>query len=430
MIVRLRRKLTLLVIAVLVTVTAGIVFIISYANYRNVDRQAYNALRILARDVAAPPAMPGPSPGPAPTSDAEPPAVADGEAPLPGRWSAEPMDFGVNIASLSNTYFIELDADGGVAGWTSDRAELYTDEQVTALAASALATGRDAGRIGTQYFRITEFEGVRRILVVDARLERMAAHRVLRTTLLTAGLACAILSLGAWLLIGQMVKPVEAAFERQKQFVWDASHEFKTPLAVISANAEVLAGEIGPNEYLGYIQSEVRRTDRLVQSLLTLARMDKGTTVAQMARFDLSNALMAVALPFESTVFEAGRQLEIDIPDGVTVRGDCEMLQQLAVILLSNALKYSDEGGAIRLSLAQKGHGCRLSVYNTGRGIAPENLERIFDRFYREDLSHSSEITGNGLGLAIARNIVEAHKGRIHVESEPGKCAEFIVTLP
>ena len=314
--------------------------------------------------------------------------------------------------------------------WNSDRANLYTDEQVAALASRALACGTEFGRVGTQYFRLVEQTDSRRIMVVDARLERMAAHSVMRTTLLVAALACAILSLGAWLLIGQMVKPVEDAFERQKQFVWDASHEFKTPLAVISANAEVLAGEIGQNEYLGYIQSEVKRTDRLVQNLLTLARMDKGTVSARMERFDLSKALLGVALPFESTVFESGRTLETDIPEGVFIRGDSEMLQQLAVILLSNALKYSGEQGVIRMSLSQKGHGCRLSVYNTGPGISPENLERIFDRFYREDLSHNREINGNGLGLAIARKNVEAHKGKIWAESHYGKDAEFIVTLP
>ena len=417
MIVRLRRKLTLLVIAVLVTVTAGIIFAISYANYRNVDRQAYNALRVLSR-------ARGTRSGRGPEND------TGGRQGRFGPPDSEPNGFEEDFAFLSNSYTINLDDAGGVASWTSDRASLYTDEQVAALAASVAESGKEYGRIGSQYFRIAEYDDTRHIQVVDARLERMAARSVMRTTCLVAALACAILSLGAWLLIGQMVKPVEDAFERQKQFVWDASHEFKTPLAVISANAEVLAGEIGPNEYLGYIQSEVRRTDRLVQNLLTLARMDKGAVTAQMARFDLSKALLGVALPFESTVFEAGRTLETDIPEGVTLRGDEEMLQQLTVILLSNALKYSNEGGVIRLSVAQKGHGCRMSVYNPGPGIAPENLHRIFDRFYREDLSHSNDISGNGLGLAIARKIVEAHKGRIWAESRYGVDAEFIVTLP
>ena len=437
MIVRLRRKLTLLVIAVLVIVTCGIIFSISLMNYSDIDRRAYAALEVLSDNRGRRPGLMGRTRDSnarlddAPAGDARfgNDASASGLEPPQRLWGGNRGD-GDEFASLSNFYTIELDDDGAMTGWSSDRADLYTDEQVQALAARALASGRQSGRIGTQYFRMAESADARRIIVLDARLERTAADSVLRTTALVAGLACALLSVGAFFLIRQMIRPVEASFERQKQFVWDASHEFKTPLAVISANAEVLAGEIGQNEYLGYIQSEVKRTDRLVQSLLTLARMDKGTVTAQIKRFDISKALLGVALPFESTVFEAGRTLETDIPDGVSIRGDAEMVQQLAVILLSNALKYSDEGGLIRIRLRQKGRGCQFSVYNTGPGIAPENLEKIFDRFYREDLSHNSDIAGNGLGLAIARNIVSAHKGRIHAESEYGKNAAFIVTLP
>ena len=420
MILRLRRKLTLLVIAVLVIVTAGIIFSISYANYRSIDRRAYAALSILADNR-------GMRPGRRTRTQADGTEEAQ---PAPVNRPLRQAGPSADMASLSNFYTVTLDADGGVDRWWSDRADLYDDEQVQALADAALACGRTSGRIGDQYFRLSAADEGQRLIVMDARLERQAAQGVVHTTALVAGLACALLSAGAWLLIRQMIRPVEAAFERQKQFVWDASHEFKTPLAVISANAEVLAGDIGENEYLGYIQSEVRRTDRLVQSLLTLARMDKGTVTAQLERFDLSKALMGVALPFESTVFEAGKTLETDIPDGVFIKGDAEMLQQLAVILLSNALKYSDAGGTIRLTLRQKGRGCQFSVYNTGPGIAPEHLEKIFDRFYREDLSHNNEIAGNGLGLAIARNIVDAHKGHIHAESEYGRSATFVVTLP
>ena len=419
MIARLRWRLTALVIGVLLLVTGGIVLSISLANYRAVDQRAYASLGAIAGNRGVRPEMPL---GELPEREDAP---NRGDFPMqpPGRDDAF-------MANLSNFYTVTLNDDGSVAGWESDRGGLYTDAQVAALAAAALATGRETGRVeGTQYFRLMESDDARRLIVVDARLEHMAARSVVRTTALVAGLACAILSAGAWLLIRRMVKPVQEAFERQKQFVWDASHEFKTPLAVISANAEVLAGEMGDNEYLGYIQSEVRRTDRLVQSLLTLARMDRGTVAAKPERFDFSKALLEVALPFESTVFEAGRTLETDVPGEVYIKGDREMLQQLAVILLSNALKYSNEGGSIRLSLARKGRGCQLSVYNTGQGIAPENLERVFDRFYREDLSHNSEIAGNGLGLAIARNIVDAHKGRIHAESEYGRSATFIVEL-
>ena len=452
MIKKLRRRLTLLVIGVLALVTAGIVLSINTINLRNIDAATASALKTLTENEGRRPGQDAPSGDPRESEPPEPPEGEGGEPPARPEGDMGPRDgmppekpegtlppddgrrgFDMptgsdSLASLSNAYTIRLDADGAVTEWISDRSDLYTDEQIQAIADAIVADGGSNGRVGTQYYSLSDGEE-KLLVVLDARLEFLSARRMLRATILVASLACALLSAGAYLLIRRMLQPVQASFDRQKQFVWDASHEFKTPLAVISANAEVLSREIGPNEYLGYIQSEVRRTDGLVQNLLTLARMDKGASAVEHKRLNLSNALLGVALPFESTVFEAGRTLETDIPEDIYCRGDEAMLQQLAVILLSNALKYSDEGGLIRLSLAQKGRGAVMTVYNTGAGIAPEHLEKIFDRFYREDASHNSAVAGNGLGLAIARTIVQAHRGRIRAESEYGKSATFIVTL-
>ncbi len=438
MIKKLRLRLTLLVIGVLILVTAGIVLSIHAIDLHNIDRTSKAALIVLSENKGQRPDMQSPPPRPEDSPDETPPPKPD-EFRDPGapdkRESVRrglDMPSGNALASLSNAYTIRLDETGSVTEWSSDRADLYTDAQIQAIADAVIADGHDSGRLDTQYYSLTSDDASqgKLLVVLDARLEYISADRMLRTTMLVAAFACVILSAAAYLLIRRMLQPVQESIDRQKQFVWDASHEFKTPLAVISANAEVLSRELGPNEYLGYIQSEVRRTDSLVQGLLTLARLDKGTVAAEMKRFNLSEALLAVALPFESTVFEAGRMLETDVPEGVWIKGDEAMLQQLVVILLSNALKYSNEGGLIRLSLAQKGHGAVITVFNTGAGIAPENLKKIFDRFYRADLSHNNEVSGNGLGLSIARTIVEAHRGRIHAESEYGSSAAFIVTLP
>ena len=427
MIAKLRRRLTLLVIGVMALVTLGIVLSIRLITLRNIDATAAQALQVLSENRGQrPPAEDGEAPPEKP--DGTPPPLPEGE----GRQKPGLEMSGGTLASQANAYTIRLNTEGEVTGWDSDRADLYTDRQIAAVAEAALASGASTGRVDTQYYAFAEGESPdgKLLVVLDARLEFQSADRMLRATALVASLAGVLLCAGAYLLIRKMLRPVQAAFERQKQFVWDASHEFKTPLAVISANAEVLSREIGPNEYLGYIQSEVRRADSLVQSLLTLARMDKGTVAAELTRFNLSDALLGVALPFESTVFEAGRTLETDIPEGIYLKGDEAMLQQLTVILLSNALKYSDPDGLIRLSLAAKGRGAVITVYNTGQGIAPENLEKIFDRFYREDASHNSQVAGNGLGLAIARTIAQAHRGRIQAESVPGESATFTVTLP
>ena len=419
MIKRLRRRMTLMVIAVLILVSAGIVLAIHLADERNIAAQAEETLSVLAENSGGRPQGAGENVGGRTRKGdrrgkgAQPPEVRS------GRDAA--------AAGLSNSYTITLNTDGSVASWTSDRTDLYSDAQVAAIAESALADGRETGRIGTQFYRKTERNGHTVLTVLDARLDYLSASNVLRSAALIAAVSCLLLSLLAWLLIRRMVRPVEDAFTRQKQFVSDASHELKTPLAVISANAEVLEQEIGENEYLGYIRSEVRRTDTLVKNLLTLARMDRGAGT-EMSRFDLSRAVLDVALPFESTVYEAGKSMETDVPGEIDCTGNEEMVKQLVVILLSNALKYSNEGGRIGVSLKARGKQREIRVFNTGDPISPADQEHIFDRFWRADPAHGAETGGHGLGLAIARTIVETHRGRIAVDSNEAGTA-FTVTL-
>ena len=425
MIRKLRMRMTLMVIAVLILVSAGIVLAIHLANEQNIAVQAEETLTVLAENRREPPPA-------RPDDDND-----DDDDKRFGRKNGDRrMDRGqppeirsggdAAAAGLSSSYTITLNPDGSVASWTSDRTDLYTDEQVAAMAESALADGKSSGRVGTQFYRRTTGG----LVVLDARLDYLSASNVLRSAALIAAGSCLLLSLLAWLLIRRMVRPVEDAFIRQKQFVSDASHELKTPLAVISANAEVLEQEIGENEYLGYIRSEVRRTDSLVNSLLTLARMDKaGAENAVMKPFDLSRALLDVTLPFESTVFEAGKTMETDIPDGIGCTGSEEQIKQLAVILLSNALKYADEGGRIEVSLKARGKQREIRVFNTGKAISPADQEHIFDRFWRADPAHGRETGGHGLGLAIARTIVETHRGRISVDSREDAGTAFTVTL-
>ena len=469
MIQSLQKRITLLVLGVLLVILAGVVFAINYVNWKDLTDQAEASLELIVKNNGQRPGMMG-----RPDENLPPPwaqtessgtgdavlesqdwddgmaedaaeddaddgddvidggnnyedfidDVLDEEAFHPGFHAREDMEFAAN---LSTYYCVHLDEEGSILRWTSDRQDLYTDEQVAELTRAALETEKDFGRLGSQFYRLKENDSGSLLVVLDARMEVSRAQALLKITVLTGLLAYLVLGLTSALLIRRMTRPVEEAFEKQKQFVWDASHELKTPLAVISANAEVLAGEIGENEWLQYIQSEVRRTDHLVQNLLTLARMDKGSVEAVFRPFDLSQAVLQVALPFESTVFEAGKTMEMDVPDGVMVKGDEDMIQQLVVILLSNAVKYSDDGGAIRVTLEPRGP--VLKVHNTGPAISPEVLPHVFDRFFRGDAAHNRETPGNGLGLAIAQNIMDAHKGKITAESSPEAGTTFTVTF-
>ncbi|MFD1953205.1 sensor histidine kinase [Paenibacillus thailandensis] len=231
------------------------------------------------------------------------------------------------------------------------------------------------------------------------------------------------------------IAPIKEAFEKQKQFIADASHELKTPLTIINTNADVLlaGGEDtiqNQAKWLHYIKSETERMSKLTGDLLFLTQLDDSQTDMLFANFDMSEAVENILLTMEAVVFEKRIALDYTIEPGLTVYGSGEQMKQVVMILLDNAVKYTKPEGKIALSLKKLSHETVLSVTNTGEGIAPEHLNRIFDRFYRTDASRARKQGGYGLGLAIAKSIVERHKGRISAKSVPGETTTFTVYLP
>ncbi|MCH1641353.1 HAMP domain-containing histidine kinase [Paenibacillus timonensis] len=230
------------------------------------------------------------------------------------------------------------------------------------------------------------------------------------------------------------IAPVKEAFDKQKQFIADASHELKTPLAIINTNADVLLAN--PEEtisrqakWLHYIKSETERMSKLTRDLLYLTEMDDAKATVLFSRFDLSEAVESVLLTMEAVIFEKELVLNYDIEPGLTAYGNPEQIKQVVMILLDNAAKYTNPQGEIALSLKKQHNEAVLALTNTGEGIPPEHLPRIFDRFYRTDASRARKQGGYGLGLAIAKSIVEQHKGRIYAKSTLGQSTTFYVHL-
>ena len=333
-----------------------------------------------------------------------------------------------SLYRVSNYCILRLTRDGQLYEWKSENTQLYNDETVAQILSDIQAHGGDRGRVGQRMFRIAPGAHGDRIAVIDIRTELENAASLLRITAVVGILFWVLLSVLAAVLICRLLRPVSLAFAKQQQFVWDASHELKTPLAVISANAQVLSCEIGPNENLGYILDEVERTNTLVQNLLCLARMDAKRVKGEIRELDLGKLLLQTALPMESLIFEQGKTLVLQIPEGIGCHGNEALLQELVVILLSNAVQYSAPGSQITLSLQAKGSHRILCVHNTGSFIPPEIQAHIFERFYRGDASHSRETGGSGLGLAIAKSIADFHQGSIRVESTPETGTAFLVT--
>ncbi|MCR5718689.1 MAG: HAMP domain-containing histidine kinase, partial [Oscillospiraceae bacterium] len=227
-----------------------------------------------------------------------------------------------------------------------------------------------------------------------------------------------------------ITQPVEQAFTRQKQFVSDAGHELKTPLAVLTTNADILQDEIGENKWLIYMQEQIGRMNQLVGDLLRLARMDNAAQTYVFEDFDLSMAVAATTLPFESTAFEQHRNLEMDVQPDVRYCGSEQHIRQLCAIFIDNAIKYSNENGVIKVTLLRRGDHQILEFYNTGCEISQDETQKIFERFYRGDKARSSaEKSGYGLGLAIAKSIMDVHKIKFHVTCEQGRWIRFLLTL-
>ena len=331
-------------------------------------------------------------------------------------------------------FMLELDEDGSLTAAGGGYYDLTDEEFLNTLVSAADKSDAPIGVLpeyGLRYCRsVTPFG--ERIVFADMSSEQAMLSHLLQTCAVIAALCFAVFLLISWLLARWAVRPVEKAWQQQRQFVADASHELKTPLTVIMTNAELLNSpdfdEARRSQFAAHILTMSRQMRRLIEEMLELARTDNGRPLAGFAPVDLSRLVSDALLPFEPVFFEKGLTLTSDITPDVTVLGSRQHLRQVVDILLDNAQKYSDVPGEVTAVLTRQGSRCRLSVSNPGPALSKEELRSIFERFYRVDSAHTQR-GSYGLGLSIARNIVTHHHGRIWAESRGGRVT-FIVELP
>lgn len=329
-------------------------------------------------------------------------------------------------------FVAEVYASGTVRVSGNSYYDLTDKAALVDIVTAALSADSDEGVLAEHHLRYLRQAGLlsTRIAFTDSTLEQATLRSLLTGSLLIGLAALAVLFACSYVLSGAVTRPVDRAWQQQKQFLSDASHELKTPLTVILSSAELLEQSAAPEQkqYVDNVRAESRRMKRLVEDMLTLSRVERGGEHLPDTTADLSDAAADAALRFEPVAYEAGHTLSYDIAPGLLVRGDSGKLEQAVAVLLDNAIKYAAPGTEVRLDAARQGKNACLWVENEGDPIPADKLPHIFDRFYRADESRTDG-GSFGLGLPIARAIVEAHRGTLRCDSG-GHATRFTITLP
>lgn len=332
-----------------------------------------------------------------------------------------------SMFKLSTFYSVAANYEGEILEIRNHDTDVYTDTELIELAQKCLDGKKDSGIKNNLLFSIVDKGEYILIGFMDNTIMQEGMLTLFRYTLIIGAGVMVILYFVARYLARKIVEPLEASYEKQKQFISDASHELKTPVSVVNTNAEILSRELGENQWLSNIQYENERMGKLISQLLELARTENVSP--QLERIDFSHLVKGEVLPFETVAFENNLVLNLDIADEIYVDGDSIQLKQLVGILVDNAIRHGVGGKEIELSLKAAKHVAKFSVINAGEEIPPEQREKLFERFYRMDDVRNSKENHYGLGLAIAKAIVMTHKGKIEVQCQDGK-VEFVVTLP
>ena len=328
-------------------------------------------------------------------------------------------------------FSVLLDRDGQVLGADVGKIAAVDEAMAASYAQAVLSGGQSRGLMDSYRFLCSTEAAGTRVIFLDCGRSLSGLR-----TVLAASIALALLGLLAVLALlaifsGRIVRPMAESYEKQRRFITDAGHELKTPLTIIGADADLLELELGENEWLSDIRTQVVRLTGLTQDLIYLSRMDEAQPRLQRIEFPLSDVAEEVAQSFQGPALAQGKALALDIHPLLSYTGDEKSLRQLISILLDNAVKYSPAGASIRVSLRREGRSLRLCVANpTEQAISRKQLDHLFDRFYRVDSSRASETGGYGLGMSIAQSIAAAHKGKIRAESPEESTLAVTVTLP
>lgn len=331
---------------------------------------------------------------------------------------SDPTDFNFQVTPetpFEMRYFIvELTQQKEIRSVDLDHIAAQDRQTVVDTVSRIVDAGTERGYVDQYRFGVFPAEaGGSTVIVLDCFLQLQAVNNMLRITVFIF-LACVLIVFILLLLLSRRaIRPFADNLERQRQFVTDASHELKTPLAILSADLGLLEDTYGKDQWLDSARTQIVRLDKLIKDLVELARTEETVKEDAAAVFDLSEVARAGADAFRPLAEADGKALTADITDGITLNGVQDNFFRLFSILLDNAVKYCDPAGTIQLTVSQRGRNICISVSNPCAGLDTAQLPRYFDRFFRADSSRARSTGGYGIGLSTAKAIVTRHRGRI-----------------
>lgn len=326
-------------------------------------------------------------------------------------------------------FTVTLDEEGSVQSTDTDKIAAIHEEDAKELAKAIFETQSEKGFQDVYRYRRIDTDGGSIMIFLDCRQELTAFRTLMFTSAAVSVLGLLAVFILVLIFSKLVFRPVAESYEKQKQFITDASHEIKTPLTIIDANTEVLEMENGENQWTKSTRNQVKRLAALTQQLITLSRLDEEGIVEEKMEFSLSDAVLESVQPFEALAITQGKTMYIQIEEDIRLWGQEKSIRQMVGILLDNAVKYTSDEGEIRVCLKRKGKKSQLMVWNQADEIPKGRLDILLERFYRLDTSRNSETGGSGIGLSVAQAIVLSHKGKLSLYSEDGKSLLVTVVL-
>lgn len=344
--------------------------------------------------------------------------------PLPDHMSPE--------TPYESRYFSVLVTDSGeVLQTETSRIASVDDVDAKEYALKALNSQKTRGFAGEFRYVVSRENTGSRITFLNCGRNLDSFYRFLHASIGMAVAGFVLISVIVSFFANKFVHPVAQSYEKQRQFITDAGHEIKTPLTIINANVDILEMDMEGNECLEDIRQQTERLTTLTNELIYLARLEEAEKKLQKIELPISELVLETAETFRALAQTRGIEFICNVQPMLSTEGDFKSLQQLVCVLTDNAIKYSGESGVVEVNLSKQSKYIQLKVFNTtAKPVDDKELQYVFDRFYRSDASRNSETGGHGIGLCVAKAIVEAHNGKISASTRDGKTFEIIVSLP